>query len=72
MSKFKVGDVVWYFTFPEDGCGGFDVNAIELHKYIIADEKELNYPYLNYAYKTKDLAISAFDKRLEDFLRIPI
>lgn len=72
MSKFKVGDAVWYFTFPEDGCGGFDLDAIELHKNIITDKRELDYLYLNYAYKTKDLAISAFQKRLDYFLRKPV
>lgn len=67
--KFKVGDLIWYFTFPEDGCGGFDINQIELNKKKILDEQELSYPYLAYAYKSKDEAIGNIYLRLQELLR---
>jgi hypothetical protein len=71
MSKFNIGDEAWYFTFPEDGCGGFDVAAIELHKIIIPDAKELDYHYLHYAYISKSAAIRHLIKRASELFQQP-
>lgn len=64
MHNFKVGDDIWYFTFPEDGCGGFDVNDIQLNHEKIKDEKHLTYPYLHYCYHTRKNAIDAMTLKI--------
>jgi len=65
MSKFKVGDDVWYFEFPENGCGGFDVSMITLHVDRNLAEWALGYGYLDFAYKSRAEALEAIIDRIE-------
>lgn len=60
MHNFKVGDEAWFFTFPEDGCGGFDISQIELQVTRDLKQADIDYVgYLAYAYPTKQSAIDA-------------
>jgi hypothetical protein len=66
MTDFKVGEDAWYFEFPEDGCGGFDVSAIELKCKKKLNERDLQQLYLNYSYHSCAEAINAMFKRLAE------
>lgn len=67
MSDFKVGDDAWYFHFPEDGCGGGDVQAVELHVIKNLPQSIIDFKgRILDAYKTKQDAIDAFKKRLDE------
>ncbi len=61
--QFKIGDEAWYFTFPEDGCGGFDIEQIELNELII-DEFIINQPFIKHAFPSKISGISAMLEKL--------
>ena len=75
MNNFKPGDEIWYFQFPE-GCGGFMVGEVELHKSIISHERPYSDNYYSVQwgeirkdvdlFKSKDEAINAMIKRLEE------
>lgn len=65
MTDFKAGDDAWYYMFPEDGCGGHDVEAIELVVRKNLTTPELTHGYLCDAYKSKHEAISAMGSKLE-------
>lgn len=68
--KFKEGDIAYYFTFPEDGCGGFDIEEIELHR-IKVSKGQLGYSFLNYAFRSKTGAVnSIITKALNELDRI--
>ena len=63
---FKVGDDAWYFEFPEDGCGGFDVSAINLCVDRNLPQWSINHGgYLYYAYKSRAEALEAIIARIE-------
>lgn len=66
-NKFKAGEDAWYFEFPEDGCGGFDVNAIELCVTQDLTKIETEQGYLKYAYKSKSEALAAIAERIKEF-----
>lgn len=66
MNDFKVGDEAWFFEFPEDGCGGFEVGAVVLKSHKITNERELTHGYLWDSYKSKQEAIDAFKRRLDE------
>lgn len=70
MTKFKPGDNAWFFTFPEDGCGGFDIDSIELHVKHDLSQPEINYGgYLDFSYKSKIQAINAILERIDKIAR---
>lgn len=58
-NKFNPGDDVWFFKFPEDGCGGFDVSQVELNVRKNIHEEELEGEYILYCYKTREEAVRA-------------
>lgn len=57
-------DFIWAFQFPEDGCGGFDVSAVNLVKYDFC--KYATAPFIELSYKTKEEALNAMRKRLKE------
>lgn len=59
MSKFKTGDEIWWFEFPENGCGGHWVEDISLHMYTLNIDGIQPQPFWSAAYKSKDEAINA-------------
>ena len=63
MSEFK-DDLVWGFQFPEDGCGGFDVSQVTIESFCAS--KNIGAGFMAYAYKSKQEAIEAMIKRLEE------
>jgi len=60
--KDFIDNKVWAFTFPEDGCGGFDISQIELHAFNA--EEKIGCGFMVYAYKTKLEALEAIRKRI--------
>lgn len=67
MNKFEEGDTAWYFVFPEDGCGGFDVSMVYLRENKSLTKAEIEYcHYLIYSYKSKQEALDSMYKRLEE------
>lgn len=58
MSKFKEGNELWWFEFPENGCGGHYVEEITLHMMKI--ERGMSpQPFWDAAYKSKHEAVKA-------------
>ena len=70
MYNFNPGDDAWFFTFPEDGCGGFDIDKIELCVTRDLHQADIDYVgYLAYAYPTKIAAMDAIRLRMEEIYR---
>lgn len=63
---FKAGDFAWYFEFPEDGCGGFDVSDVKLCTKQLYQHNIDYGGYLYYAYTSKEQALTAMRKRLDE------
>lgn len=66
MNEFKPGDDVWFFTFPEDGCGGFDVSSVDLEVNRNQCAINLTSGYVAYSYKSKNEALDAMIARIEE------
>ncbi len=67
MNEFKPGDDAWYWDFPEDGCGGFDVAMVELRVNRDLSESQVvaaKYGHLSMSYKSKQDAIEAILNRI--------
>jgi len=64
MSKFVHGDTAWYFIFPEDGCGGFDIDQIELGALLLTQKVIETNDFLDMAYKSKEEAFKAIRDRI--------
>jgi len=66
VNDFKAGDDAWYFTFPEDGCGGYDIDDIELGATYNLLQVTINRnPFLSFAYKSKDEAFKAMREKID-------
>ena len=59
ITDFKPGDDVWFFEFPEDGCGGFDVSQVALCVNRNMSAMNLTDGYVIYSYKSKTEAVNA-------------
>lgn len=57
-------DTVWAFEFPENGCGGHDVNEVNLVEF--SKSKNIGAGFLNYSYETKHEALQAMRNRLRE------
>ncbi|MGL6123268.1 MAG: hypothetical protein ACRC1W_09680 [Shewanella sp.] len=57
-------DIVYAFQFSEDGCGGFDISQVTVAEF--CKSRNTGAPFMKYVYNTKQEAIDAMIKRLEE------
>lgn len=63
--NFKAGDDVWYFTFPEDGCGRFDVDDIRLKVDKNINAYKLTQSYIAYCFPSQEEAIKSILEKIK-------